>query len=78
MTSRRFSRPAVTGFAAGAACHVRFRRDAAIESGRGVANDPKRLSAVQTFRVAKSLFDNLVGADQQRFWDGETDRLGGL
>ena len=40
--------------------------------------DPQRLSAVQTFRVAKSLFDNLVGADQQRFWDGETDRLGGL
>jgi hypothetical protein len=40
--------------------------------------DPKRLSAVQTFCVAKCLLDHLVGCGQQRFRDGEAERLGGL
>ena len=29
-------------------------------------------------RTLRQLFDHLIGAVEQRWWDGETERLGGL
>src|ERR1700735_2255646 len=37
----------------------------------------RRLSKLSALRDA-SLLDHLVGGGQQRFWDGEAERLGGL
>jgi hypothetical protein len=42
------------------------------------AFDPNRRSAVQTFCVAKFLFDHLIGSQQKCFGDGQPDRFGGL
>ena len=45
---------------------------------RWAAFDPKRLSEVQTFCVARCLFDHLVSAQQDRLRHRKTERLGGL
>ena len=41
-------------------------------------HDPLRPSAVQLRYAAKSLFDHLVGAKQDRLWHRKAERLGGL
>jgi hypothetical protein len=49
-------------------------------SGRGesVVLDPKRHFATAKCRIAKGLFDHLVGECKQRRRDGQAERLGGL
>jgi hypothetical protein len=43
-----------------------------------LAFDPELPSTVNCFALRDSLFDHLVGGGQQRFRDGEAERLGGV
>src|SRR5215470_11818000 len=45
---------------------------------RSVANDPELTSEVQLFCAAKSLFDHLIGTQQDRLRRRQTERLRGL